>query len=328
VSRSAEQLLEFDRLKDIVSRYTTCAPGRRSTLALQVQQDSAALDVEFALVREAVAYLREGTELGFGSLADTEPWLARLIVPGSILVTGELLDVASLMDTARAVRQTFKEDAAKYPHLSERAAALVDFRHLSTAIRRAILPNGEISDDGSSQLKRIRENMEDARGKIHKSLEKILHARGQSTGEDYVTVRNDRFVIPPGVPDFRVEVHGSLPNDAVLLSFFPHMHLRGKRFEYNILHPGSAPEALLRVNYDFFWQLSYRLTHPLPLKAGTLLQAVAWYDNSKNNTHNPDPGVAVRWGDQTYDEMMVGFFDVAVPANMDKTRYFLRSTAP
>jgi hypothetical protein len=139
---------------------------------------------------------------------------------------------------------------------------------------------------------------------------------------------NDHFVIPPRAPNFRVEVHGSLPNDAVLLSFFPHMHLRGKRFEYNILHPGSAPETLLRVNYDFYWQLSYRLLHPLPLKAGTVLQAVAWYDNSKNNPHNPDPDVAVRWGDQTYDEMMVGFFDVAVPANMDKTRFFLRSAAP
>jgi hypothetical protein len=139
---------------------------------------------------------------------------------------------------------------------------------------------------------------------------------------------NDHFVIPPGAPDFRVEVHGSLPNDAVLLSFFPHMHLRGKRFEYNILHPGSAPETLLRVNYDFYWQLSYRLLHPLPLNAGMVLQAIAWYDNSKSNPHNPDPDVAVRWGDQTYDEMMVGFFDVAVPANMDKTRYFLRSDTP
>jgi len=139
---------------------------------------------------------------------------------------------------------------------------------------------------------------------------------------------NDHFLIPPSAPDFRVEVHGSLPNDAVLLSFFPHMHLRGKRFEYNILHAGSAPETLLRVNYDFYWQLSYRLAHPLPLSAGTVLQAVAWYDNSKSNPHNPDPDVAVHWGDQTYDEMMVGFFDVAVPANIDKTHYFLRVSAP
>jgi hypothetical protein len=135
---------------------------------------------------------------------------------------------------------------------------------------------------------------------------------------------NDRFLIPPGVPDYRAEVHGSMPQDAALLSFFPHMHLRGKRFEYNILRPDGSIEPLLRVNYDFYWQLSYRLAKPLPLKAGTVLQAVAWYDNSKNNPHNPDPDSAVRWGDQTYDEMMVGFFDVAVPVNVDRAHFFMR----
>jgi hypothetical protein len=135
---------------------------------------------------------------------------------------------------------------------------------------------------------------------------------------------NDRFVIPPGVADFRIEVHGSLPNDAQLLSYFPHMHLRGRRFEYNILQPGRAPETLLRVNYDFYWQLSYRLAQPRALPAGTVLQAVAWYDNSKNNPHNPDPDVSVHWGDQTSDEMMVGFFDIAVPAKTDKQQFFVR----
>lgn len=138
---------------------------------------------------------------------------------------------------------------------------------------------------------------------------------------------NSSFVIPPGVDDDRVEVHGSLPNDALLLSFFPHMHLRGKRFEYNVLRADGTIEPLLRVNYDFFWQLSYRLAQPMPLKAGTVLQAVAWYDNSKNNPHNPDPATAVYWGDQTYDEMMVGFFDVAVDANTDKTDFFVRHRA-
>jgi len=136
---------------------------------------------------------------------------------------------------------------------------------------------------------------------------------------------NDKFIIPPGDPYHRVEVHGSIPNDALLLSFFPHMHLRGRRFEYNILQPQGQVETLLRVNYDFYWQLSYRLADPLFLKAGTVLQAVAWYDNSRNNPHNPDPDVAVRWGDQTYDEMMVGFFDVAVPAQTDKTHFFMRT---
>jgi hypothetical protein len=150
---------------------------------------------------------------------------------------------------------------------------------------------------------------------------------------------NDHFVIPPGAPDYRVEARGTLPNDALLLSFFPHMHLRGKRFEYNILSyegaegrnlrtgefgPIPRVETLLRVNYHFHWQMSYRLAEPRWLKAGTELQAVAWYDNSRDNPHNPDPEAAVHWGDQTYDEMMVGFFDVAVAAGLDKNSYFKR----
>src|ERR1035438_3165636 len=140
---------------------------------------------------------------------------------------------------------------------------------------------------------------------------------------------NDRFVIPPDVPDYHVEAHGTLPNDALLLSFFPHLHLRGKEFTYNIVHPEkSGPEkfeTLLRVNYNFYWQLSYRLAEPLPLKAGTEIQAAAVYDNSHRNPHNPDPDAAVRWGDQTYDEMMVGFFDIAVDANVDKPQFFIRN---
>jgi DNA mismatch repair protein MutS2 len=210
--RSAEELLEFDQLKDIVARYSTCAPGRRATLALVMRQDAAVLDAEFALVREGVAYFRAGTEFGFGSLADPEAWLARLIVPGSILVPAELLDVASLMETAHAVQQTFKGEAAKYPRLTKVAVALVDFRHLSTAIRRAILPNGDISDDASPQLKRIRESITNARNKIRQSLEGILRSRGEPAGEDYVTLRNERFVIPVRAGDRKAVpgvVHGA-----------------------------------------------------------------------------------------------------------------------
>jgi len=90
--------------------------------------------------------------------------------------------------------------------------------------------------------------------------------------------------------------------------------------------PGCA--AALRVNYDFYWQLSYRLAAPRFLNAGTELQAVAWYDNSRENPHNPDPESAVHWGDQTYDEMMVGFFDIAVSAGLDKNHYFIRQAQP
>jgi hypothetical protein len=140
---------------------------------------------------------------------------------------------------------------------------------------------------------------------------------------------NNRFLIPPGDPDHRVEVHGSLPNDALLMSFFPHMHVRGKTFEYNILEAGGRVRTLLRIpHYDFYWQLSYRLAEPIPLKAGTVLQAIATFDNSKNNPHNPDPDSAVTWGEQTSSEMMVGFFDVAVDPSIDKQQFFIRGQTP
>ena len=154
------------------------------------------LEAEFVLIREAIEYLRAGSDLGFGSMADPEAWLACLAVPGSALSPTELLDSVSLMDAAASVRLTFKDTLEKYPRLTEHATALGDFRSLSAAIRRSILPHGEISDDASPQLKRIRTNIAQAREKIQHSLESILRARGGLAGEDYITLRNDRFVIP------------------------------------------------------------------------------------------------------------------------------------
>lgn len=137
---------------------------------------------------------------------------------------------------------------------------------------------------------------------------------------------NDRFLIPPGDPDHHVEVHGSIPNDALLLSFFPHMHLRGKSFEYKLFRTGQAPRTLLRIpHYSFYWQLSYRLGEPIQLHPSDVLQALASFDNSRANLHNPDPDAAVTWGEQTWAEMMVGFFDVAVDRGTDKAKFFIRS---
>ncbi len=136
---------------------------------------------------------------------------------------------------------------------------------------------------------------------------------------------NDRFVIPPGVRDQRVKVSGTLPNDALLLGLFPHMHLRGKAFEFIRIRDDGQPESLLKVSdYDFYWQLFYRLAIPLPLKKGTRLEWIAHFDNSANNPRNPDPSEEVRYGQQSWEEMMIGFFDVAVDANVDKDTFFVR----
>jgi hypothetical protein len=136
---------------------------------------------------------------------------------------------------------------------------------------------------------------------------------------------NDAFVIPPGEREYRVTVWGTLPNDALLLGFFPHMHLRGKAFEFTRIRDNGLPETLMKVSrYDFYWQLSYRLAAPLALKKGTRLEWVGWFDNSANNPRNPDPSAEVRYGQQSWEEMMIGFFDVAVPAAIGKTDYFVR----
>ena len=137
---------------------------------------------------------------------------------------------------------------------------------------------------------------------------------------------DDRFVIPPGHPNYRVAAWGTLPNDALLLSLFPHMHLRGKSFEYNLVEPGGGRRTLLRVSpYNFYWQLSYRLAQPLALPAGTKIECIGYFDNSRNNPNNPDPEDAVRFGPQSSEEMMIGFFDVAVDARTDKAAFFVRS---
>src|SRR5258707_3243353 len=202
--RTAEDILEFDRLRELLRRQTTCAPGRRAVDALAFSTDRAALDVVFALVAEAIAYRYDGSEMGFGSVADPEAWLAELESPGSVLTPPMLLAVASLADTVASLRETFRAGSSdisrnlpgKFPILTARAIALADLRPLAKAIRRAVLPNGEISDDAPPELKRIRTNMGRTRETVQKTLERILRSRGGEAGEASVTLRNARLVIP------------------------------------------------------------------------------------------------------------------------------------
>jgi hypothetical protein len=123
---------------------------------------------------------------------------------------------------------------------------------------------------------------------------------------------NIRFVIPPGDPDYRVDAQVKLQADATLISLLPHMHLRGKSFEFRALFPDGRTETLLRVpHYSYPWQLSYYLAKPLDLPAGTVIQCTAHFDNSRSNPMNPDPTKAVRFGPQSWDELMIGYFEVA-----------------
>jgi DNA mismatch repair protein MutS2 len=196
MSRAAQEILELDRLRDLVRAETTCALGRRAVAALAFSTDRAHLESQFDLIAEAVAFLRAGSDLGFGALPDPDAWLAKAEAPGEILAPLELLDAAALVESTEALRQTFRGDAQKFPLLAARAAALADSRALAREIRRVILPDGAIADDASPELKRARAALGRTRVSIEKALERILRERGLPPGEDYVTRRNDRFVLP------------------------------------------------------------------------------------------------------------------------------------
>jgi peroxiredoxin len=121
---------------------------------------------------------------------------------------------------------------------------------------------------------------------------------------------NTRFRIPPGAADHAVVAEREFDGPGRILSFMPHTHLRGKAFRYELIRPGGAPEVVLDVpHYDFNWQLAYRLREPIVVEKGARLRATAWYDNSAKNPANPDPTKTVRFGEQTSDEMMIGYFD-------------------
>jgi len=196
MSRPAEEILEFDKLRELLLGRSTCAPGKRALNAMAFSQDRARLDREFALIREAREWLRAGRELGFGALADPEGWLPKIEGPGTVLEIADFLDAVSLLDTAHWLRQQFRELEDKFPLLAARAESVIDFRDVLALIRRAILPTGEVSDDASPELRKIRASILQTRDSIQKSLKQILRARHAEAGEDYVTLRNDRFVIP------------------------------------------------------------------------------------------------------------------------------------
>jgi DNA mismatch repair protein MutS2 len=206
MSRSAEEVLEFDKLRELLRLRATCAPGRRAVEGLAFSLNAEFLQAQFALIREAREWLRSGNELGFGGLADPESWLEKISGIGVALEPGEFLDAASLLETSAWLRRQFREEAAKFALLSAAAAGVGDFREALAAIRRSVLPNGDISDDASPALRRIRLSMVQTRESIQKTLRQILRSRNAEAGEDYVTLRNERYVIP-----VRAETRRSTP---------------------------------------------------------------------------------------------------------------------
>ncbi len=120
--------------------------------------------------------------------------------------------------------------------------------------------------------------------------------------------------IPANAPNYTVDSAAGIYEDAELVGMRAHMHLRGKSFEFRVVLPNGESQVALRIpKYSFEWQPYYYLDKPIPLPAGSRIECTAVYDNSKNNPWNPDPNSPVFWGEQSWEEMMIGWFDIAVP---------------
>lgn len=119
--------------------------------------------------------------------------------------------------------------------------------------------------------------------------------------------------IPPYESNYEVKSSWTAKEDVALVGLMPHMHLRGKDFKYTVVYPDGREQVILNVpKYDFNWQLAYELKGQLSLPKGTRIDCVAHFDNSPNNKYNPDPSKEVKWGDQTWEEMMIGWIDYYV----------------
>jgi hypothetical protein len=121
---------------------------------------------------------------------------------------------------------------------------------------------------------------------------------------------NHRLRIPPGAPNHLETAFLPVPFDVRILAYMPHAHVRGRSFRYEAVKVGQPSRVLLDVPaYDFNWQTPYVLAEPERVEKGWFVKVTAGYDNSEGNPWNPDPTAEVRWGDQTWEEMLIGYLD-------------------
>lgn len=150
-------------------------------------------------------------------------------------------------------------------------------------------------------------------GKVEKDRSQVglIFYRGKKPPTGFARTRgimNGKFRIPPGAANHEVKSSFTFRQDIKLLRLMPHMHLRGKDFLYRATYPDGKSEILLSVpRYDFNWQNAYRFATPKRIPSGTRIDCLAHFDNSADNPANPDATKQVRWGDQTWQEMMIGW---------------------
>src|SRR5579883_173280 len=205
----AENVLEFEELRSLLARYLRGALGHAELARLSPCSDAALIESALADTAEAIEYLRATSHpqpatrgaairIRFDDLPDPSPAIARLRIEGAALDAPEILNLSRLLDLASEARSVLLSSRERFPRLGRLASAIADLREVARDLRGKILPDGTLADDASVALARLRRDVERQRRQIQESLERFLRARHEdgTLQEDFVTIRNDRFVVP------------------------------------------------------------------------------------------------------------------------------------
>ena len=214
------ELLEYEALKRLLGRYVESPLGGQLLEGCTPLTDRARLKDLLADAAEATDYLRESSQphpstrsasggLRFGSLPDPRPATAKLRIEGTVLEGRELHELSQLLGRAMEVRMGLSPAGERYPRLASRAAHIADFRPVLKELTAKILPDGSVADDASVALARLRRDIERQRKHIQSSLERFLRSHHEDgvLQEEFVTIRNDRFVVPI-VPSQKRRIEG------------------------------------------------------------------------------------------------------------------------
>ncbi len=205
----AESVLEFEALRTLLGRFVRSALGREELAGVAPMEDRASIEAALADAAEAIQYLRTASQpqpasrgaairVRFEDIADPGTSVARLRIEGATLEAHEIYELARLLDMASEARSVLLSARERFPRLAVHASGIADLRELAIELRGKILPDGTVADHASVALGRLRRDVEKQRHLIEQSLERFLRAHREdgTLQEDFVTIRNDRFVVP------------------------------------------------------------------------------------------------------------------------------------
>ena len=207
--RNSAEVLEFESLRQLLGRYIGSAPGKRELEKVRPHSDRARLEADLAETGEAILYLQIATNpqatgrgaairVEFGGIPDIEPSVQKLRIEGAGLEPKEIFDLFTLLDIAADAKSHLAAVSERFPLLGRRASAIGDFRALLRELDGKILPDGSVADHASVALNRLRREIERQKKNIQESLERFLKAHREDgvLQEEFITIRNERFVVP------------------------------------------------------------------------------------------------------------------------------------